>query len=94
MLKIRTVCSNGLGSSLMCATKVKKICATHGIEADVAQCAFSEAPAEKADLYLTMADMASDLAAQGFKALAIRSYTNATKLEEDILPTLLELKNK
>lgn len=36
MLVIRTVCGNGIGSSLMAANNVKKICDELGIKADVA----------------------------------------------------------
>ncbi|VTM41304.1 phosphotransferase system, lactose/cellobiose-specific IIB subunit [Klebsiella quasipneumoniae] len=36
MLVIRTVCGNGIGSSLMAANNVKKICEELGIKADVA----------------------------------------------------------
>lgn len=94
MLKIRTVCGNGIGSSLMCANKVKQICDKHGIQADVASIDFSNAAAEKADLYVTIQEMAVDLEANGLRAVAIRSYVSGPKIEEDILPTLQELANK
>ena len=42
MIKIRTVCGNGIGSSLMAANNVKKICEEMGIKADVAFSGFCE----------------------------------------------------
>ena len=58
MLKIRTVCGNGIGSSLMAANHVKNICATLNIKADVASIDFANAEGEKADLYVTIKDLA------------------------------------
>ena len=43
MLVIRTVCGNGIGSSLMAANNVKKICDELGIKADVASVDFANA---------------------------------------------------
>ena len=54
MLVIRTVCGNGIGSSLMAANNVKKICEELGIKADVASVDFANAVGEKADLYITI----------------------------------------
>ena len=54
MLVIRTVCGNGIGSSLMAANNVKKICDELGIKADVASVDFANAVGEKADLYVTI----------------------------------------
>lgn len=47
MLVIRTVCGNGIGSSLMAANNVKKICDELGIKADVASVDFANAVGEK-----------------------------------------------
>lgn len=47
MLVIRTVCGNGIGSSLMAANNVKKICEELGIKADVASVDFANAVGEK-----------------------------------------------
>lgn len=46
MLVIRTVCGNGIGSSLMAANNVKKICDELGIKADVASVDFANAVGE------------------------------------------------
>ncbi|MGM7573036.1 PTS sugar transporter subunit IIB, partial [Klebsiella pneumoniae] len=47
MLVIRTVCGNGIGSSLMAANNVKKICDELGIKADVASVDFAKEGANK-----------------------------------------------
>ncbi|WP_407252024.1 PTS sugar transporter subunit IIB [Klebsiella pneumoniae] len=57
MLVIRTVCGNGIGSSLMAANNVKKICDELGIKADVASVDFANAVGEKADLYVTIKEL-------------------------------------
>ena len=41
MIKILTVCGNGIGSSLMCAMKIEEICKEEGIEADVSSSDFN-----------------------------------------------------
>lgn len=94
MIKIRTVCGNGIGSSLFCANVVKKICKEHDIEADIESIGFNNAPAQKADLYITVKQLA-DQFDESLKVAIIRSYTNKAKIEEDVLATIQELvKNK
>ncbi len=63
MLVIRTVCGNGIGSSLMAANNVKKICDELGIKADVASVDFANAVGEKADLYVTIKELANQFPA-------------------------------
>lgn len=41
MIKILTVCGNGIGSSLMCAMKIEEICKEEGIEADISSSDFN-----------------------------------------------------
>ncbi len=90
MLKIRTVCGNGIGSSLFCAGKIREILEEEGIKADVESVDFSSAPSHKADLYITVKELAQQFDSQ-FKVAIIRSYTNAKKLREDVLGTIKEL---
>lgn len=90
MIKIRTVCGNGIGSSLLCASEVKKICQAHGIEADVESIDFNNAAAQKADLYVTVKQMAEQFDPKHRVAI-IRSYTNKKKIEEDILDIIKEI---
>ncbi|TYG34988.1 PTS sugar transporter subunit IIB [Lonepinella koalarum] len=90
MLKIRTVCGNGIGSSLFCAAKVKKICAELNIEADIESVDFSTAPSQNADLYITVKELAKQFDPK-YKVAIIRSYTNENKLKEDLIDTLKSL---
>lgn len=90
MLKIRTVCGNGIGSSLMCAGLVKEILEENGITADVESVDFSSAPSQKADLYVTVKELAEQFP-EGFKVAVIRSYVSKKKVSEDVLPVVKEM---
>ena len=90
MIKIRTVCGNGIGSSLMAANNVKKICEEMGIKADVASVDFANAVGEKADLYVTIKELASQFPPQ-CEVAVIRSYVHKAKIAEDIKDALLTL---
>ncbi len=90
MLKIRTVCGNGIGSSLMAANHVKNLCNALGIKADVASIDFANAVGEKADLYVTIKDLAKQFPDQA-KVAIIRSYVNKKIIEEDITEKLKQL---
>ena len=79
MLVIRTVCGNGIGSSLMAANNVKKICEELGIKADVASVDFANAVGEKADLYVTIKELANQFPAHCHVAI-IRSYVHKAKI--------------
>ena len=85
MLVIRTVCGNGIGSSLMAANNVKKICEELGIKADVASVDFANAVGEKADLYVTIKELANQ-----FPATVMSPLFAATSIKQKsprILPT-------
>lgn len=90
MIKIRTVCGNGIGSSLMAANNVKKICDELGIKADVASVDFANAVGERADLYVTIKELATQFPSQSNVAV-IRSYVHKAKIAEDIHDALLKL---
>ncbi|HFV4511104.1 TPA: PTS sugar transporter subunit IIB [Escherichia coli] len=90
MLKIRTVCGNGIGSSLMAANNIKKICEEMGIKADVASVDFANAVGENADLYITVKEFASQFPSQ-YRVAVIRSYVHKVKIEEDVKDTLQKL---
>lgn len=87
MIVIRTVCGNGIGSSLMAANVVKKICDELGIKADVASVDFANAVGEKADLYVTIKELANQFPAHCNVAI-IRSYIHKVKIAEDITEAL------
>lgn len=90
MIKIRTVCGNGIGSSLMAANNVKKICEEMGIKADVASVDFANAVGERADLYVTIKELAVQFPPEANLAI-IRSYVHKAKIAEDIHDALLKL---
>ncbi|ONG05846.1 hypothetical protein BXT92_21040 [Klebsiella pneumoniae] len=90
MLVIRTVCGNGIGSSLMAANNVKKICDELGIKADVASVDFANAVGEKADLYVTIKELANQFPAHCHVAI-IRSYVHKAKIAEDITDALMKI---
>ena len=76
MLVIRTVCGNGIGSSLMAANNVKKICDELGIKADVAS--------------VTIKELATQFPAHCNVAI-IRSYVHKAKIAEDITEALTNI---
>lgn len=90
MLRIRTVCGNGIGSSLMAANHVNNLCKELGIKADVASIDFANAVGEKADLYVTIKDLAKQFPEQS-KVAVIRSYVNKKQIAEDITDILTKL---
>lgn len=92
MIKIYTVCGNGIGSSLMCRVKVEEICEEMGIKADVNSTDFSQAAGLQCDLIVTIAELAKQLPDKN--CAIIRSYTNKKKIREDIEEALLALQNK
>ncbi|MCS3429933.1 PTS sugar transporter subunit IIB [Klebsiella sp. BIGb0407] len=90
MIKIRTVCGNGIGSSLMAANNVKKICEELSIKADVSSVDFANAVGERADLYITIKELATQFPASCNVAI-IRSYVHKAKIFEDIHDALLNI---
>ncbi|MFJ5718136.1 PTS sugar transporter subunit IIB [Neobacillus sp. NPDC093127] len=90
MLKIVTVCGNGIGSSLMLKMKIEEICSENGIKAVVESSDFNAAKGRQCDLIVTI----SELAAQFDKSQRVavtRSYINKKKIQEDTLEILKEL---
>lgn len=92
MLKIYTVCGNGIGSSLMCKFKIEEICEELGIKAEVESTDFSQAAGLNCDLIITIKELAQNL--QGKNVAIIRSYTNKKKIKEDVEASLLALTAK
>ena len=54
MIKIVTVCGNGIGSSLLLRLKVEAIAKDLGIEVEVESCDSNAAVGKGADLYVTV----------------------------------------
>ena len=86
MLKIITVCGNGIGSSLMLKMKIEEICAENNIQADVESIDFNAAQGKQADLIVTVKELASDF--EGREVAVVRSYINKKKIADDILEVL------
>jgi PTS system ascorbate-specific IIB component len=91
-MKILTVCGNGIGSSLMLAMKVDEICKENNIKADVESTDFDSAKGKKADLLITIKELAVQL--EGRNVAIVRSYTNKEKIIEDVLDKIKETYEK
>ena len=74
----------------MAANNVKKICDELGIKADVASVDFANAVGEKADLYVTIKELANQFPAHCHVAI-IRSYVHKAKIAEDITDALMKI---
>lgn len=92
MLKIFTVCGNGIGSSLMLKMRLDEICEEHGIEADIESTDFNSAQGKGSDLIVTIKELANQFT--GKKVAVIKSYVNKKKIEADVLDILLEISGK
>ncbi|CAM3275616.1 PTS sugar transporter subunit IIB [Vagococcus fessus] len=90
MLKVVTVCGNGIGSSLMLKMKIEEIAKENGIEISAESADSNSATGKDADLFVTVKEF-SDIFKNGQKVAYTRSYMNKKKITEDILPTLKEL---
>ena len=92
MIKIITVCGNGIGSSLMLKMIVEEICEEHGIPVSVESCDFNAAKGKDCDLIVTVKELASEFDRQW--TAVVRSYVNKKKVEEDVLDTIKQIAEK
>lgn len=90
MIKVVTVCGNGIGSSLMLKLKLEEIAKENQIEIDAESIDSNAAAGTVADLFVTVKEFA-DVFKDNQKVVFTRSYMNKKKIKEDVLPTLLEL---
>ena len=74
MISILTVCGNGIGSSLMLKMKIEEICAENNIEAQVESIDFNAAQGRKADLIVTVKELAEQF--EGKEVATVRRYIN------------------
>ena len=88
MIKIVTVCGNGIGSSLLLRMKVEAIAKDLGAES----CDSNAAVGKGADLYVTVKEF-QDIFPEGTKVCIVKSYTNRKKIEADLVPVLEEMRN-
>ncbi|ALB46063.1 PTS sugar transporter subunit IIB [Clostridium beijerinckii] len=82
-MEILTVCGNGIGSSLMLAMKIEEICRENNIKANVESTDFNSAQGKKADLIITVKELAQQF--DNRDVAVVRSYINKKKITEDIL---------
>lgn len=90
MLKIITVCGNGIGSSLMLRLKVEEICKEAEIQVDVESSDFNGVLSKKPDLIITVEELAKQMPAHQEVAV-VRSYINKKKIREDVLEKIREM---
>ena len=82
-MDIITVCGNGIGSSLMLAMKIEEICRENNIKANVESTDFNSAQGIKADLIITVKELAQQF--ENREVAVVRSYINKKKITEDVL---------
>jgi PTS system ascorbate-specific IIB component len=83
MLKIVTVCGNGIGSSLMLKMKLEEICAENNIQASVDSSDLNSAQGKDVDLIITIKELSYEF--EGREVGIVRSYINKKKITEDVL---------
>lgn len=88
MLKIVTVCGNGIGSSLMLKMKIEEICEEHHIPVSVESCDFNSAQGKDSDLIVTVKELANQF--EGKDVVVVRSYINKKKIFEDVFEIIKE----
>ncbi len=90
MLEIKTVCGNGIGSSLMLKMKVEALCKENNIIANVESIDSNAAIGAKADIFITVKEFLN-IFDKGQTVLIVSSYMNKNKIKEDILDDLIRL---
>lgn len=94
MIKVITVCGNGIGSSLMLKMKIEEIAKENGIDVQAESIDSNAAVGRKdADLFVTVKEF-KDIFQEGQKVALVRSYMNKKKITEDVLPILKEMAGK
>lgn len=94
MLRILTVCGNGIGSSLMLAMKIEEICKEDGMnDISVESADFNSALSKDTDIIVTVKEIASQFP-DNKNVIVTRSYTNKKKIKEDVLENIRHYYNK
>ena len=94
MLRILTVCGNGIGSSLMLAMKIEEICKKEGMnDISVESADFNSALSKDTDIIVTVKEIASQFP-DNKNVIVTRSYTNKKKIKEDVLENIRQHYNK
>lgn len=90
MIKIITVCGNGIGSSNLLAMKINQIAKKNGFSVEAKSSDFNAALGENPDLFVTVEEFAKQFP-KDKKVAIVRSYADKKKITEDILPILEQL---
>ncbi len=90
MIKVITVCGNGIGSSNLLAMKINQMAKKNGIKLDIRPSDFNAALGESPDLFVTVDEFAKQFPSNK-RVVTVRSYADKKKIEEDVLPTLKEI---
>ncbi|WP_430611127.1 PTS sugar transporter subunit IIB [Enterococcus sp. DIV0876] len=90
MIRIITVCGNGIGSSNLLAMKINQLAKKNGIELEARPSDFNAALGENPDLFVTVEEFAKQFP-DDKKVAIVRSYADKKKITEDLLPVLEEL---
>ena len=94
MLRILTVCGNGIGSSLMLAMKIEEICKEEGMnDISVESADFNSALSKDTDIIVTVKEIASQFP-DNKNVIVTRSYTNKKKIKADVLENIRQHYNK
>ena len=94
MLRILTVCGNGIGSSLMLAMKIEEICKEEGMnDISVESADFNSVLSKDTDIIVTVKEIASQFP-DNKNVIVTRSYTNKKKIKEDVLENIRQHYNK
>jgi phosphotransferase system, lactose/cellobiose-specific IIB subunit len=94
MLRILTVCGNGIGSSLMLAMKIEEICKEESMnDISVESADFNSALSKDTDIIVTVKEIASQFP-DNKNVIVTRSYTNKKKIKEDVLENIRQHYNK
>ena len=89
-VSVITICGNGLGSSLMLAQNIKKLCEEAGIEAKD----FSSAKQTNADFYVSVEEFTSQLNVDSSKIITVTNYHKKSDLKDSkLLEAIKNLRN-
>ena len=89
MLKVLTVCINGMGSSLILKMTVEKAFKELGIEADVKHCNASEFKGKKADVVITTPSLVNTIRpSEEMIVVTTKNFTDVGQIKEKISEAL------
>ncbi len=89
MLKVLTVCINGMGSSLLLKMSVQEALKQLGIEAEVKHCNASEYKGQKADMIITTPSLAKTIGQpEDTIMVKTKNFLNVDELKQKISEAL------